>query len=103
MPIDRFEVKAHWVESYHSKVITESVEPFLWWVDPSNPSAQSMYGILWQALCEHVSEEAIIRDVTINGRRTIETHPAGFLKNGDVVEILIYHNPGGYPDCLKPV
>ena len=98
MPIDRFVVKAHWVESYHSKVITESVEPFLWWVDPSNPSAQSMYGILWQALCEHVSEEAIIRDVTINGRRTIETHPAGFLKNGDVVEILMYHNPEGYPD-----
>ena len=49
MPIDRFVVKAHWVESYHSKVITESVEPFFWWVDPSNPAAQSMYGILWQA------------------------------------------------------
>ena len=98
MAISRFEVHAHWVASQGSKDIIESEDPFLWFLDTQAPAFQSMYGILWNALCEHVSEEAIISDVTINNMRTIETHPAGFLQNGDVVNILIYHNPEGYPD-----
>ena len=76
----------------------ESLEAFDWYLDTEAPAARTMYGILWHALSELVSEEAMIDDVTVNNKRTVETHPAEFLKTGDVVNILIYHSPEGYPD-----
>ena len=97
MAIVRFEVHVHWVPEMGSMDVTASEQPYYWYFDPQEPAFKKMYGILWSSLCEHVSEEAIITDVKINGFNTIETHPAAFLQQGDVVHVYVYHSPEGYP------
>ena len=97
MAIVRFEVHVHWVPEMGSMDVTASEQPYYWYFDPQEPAFKKMYGILWSSLCEHVSEEAMITDVKINGFNMIETHPAAFLQQGDVVHVYVYHSPEGYP------
>ena len=97
MAIVRFQVHVHWVPEMGSMDVTASEQPYYWYFDPQEPAFKKMYGILWSSLCEQVSEEAIITDVKINGFNTIETHPAAFLQQGDVVHVYVYHSPEGYP------
>ena len=97
MAIVRYQVHVHWVPEMGSMDVTASEQPYYWYFDPQEPAFKKMYGILWSSLCEHVSEEAILTDVKINGFNTIETHPAAFLQQGDVVHVYVYHSPEGYP------
>ena len=97
MAIVRYQVHVHWVPEMGSMDVTASEQPYYWYFDPQEPAFKKMYGILWSSLCEHVSEEAIITDVKINGFNTIETHPAAFLQQGDVVHVYFIPFSRGLP------
>ena len=67
------------------------------------PPRLTMVGILQDGLNEYVSEESIILEVKINDRKQ-STHPchapAGILKDGDIISVIICS--GTYSPCLVP-